>query len=103
MSPTIIAFPLSQPPIQKPVKVPVWLRTLASGLMFTLHIYPDRSLVAVLGHGKEHSNHDAIISWLKNHVEIEQIEAMCLPHEELSEVLYRYLNDQLSNQEYLSC
>lgn len=96
----VIEFPISQSKTQSSTKVPVRIHALADGLMFSLHIPPDRSLVAVLGSGNEFSNHEAIISWLINHVGVEQFETTRFPLESLSSTLYQYLNDHLNNKEY---
>ena len=79
------------------------LQALASGLMFHCYIQPDRSLVAILGQGYEHSNQEAIVTWLVKHFDDEAISAMSSPLNELTRALYRFLNDQLDCQEYVSC
>ena len=100
MKSNILAFPI-QPPC--PRKVSGRLQALASGLMFYCYIQPDKSLVAVLGEGDEHSNQEAIVTWLMKHFDDEAITAMSSPLDELTRALYRFLNDQLDCQEYVSC
>ena len=100
MKSNILDFPI-QPPCQR--KVSGRLQALASGLMLYCHIQPDRSLVAVLGEGNEHSNQEAIVTWLVKHFDDEAISAMSSPINELTRALYRFLNDQLDCQEYVSC
>ena len=84
-------------------KVPAKLHALASGLMFKLRIQPNRSLVSVIGHGNEHSNHDAIITWLGIRYSVEEIESMAAPLESLTKALYQFLDNSLNNQEVASC
>ena len=103
MNSTVIAFPAPEPFIPTPGKVPAKLHSLASGVMFKLQIHPDRSLVSVLGTGREYSNHDAIITWLLQNYELDQIEQMHTPLDQLTSALYSYLNDHLNTQENLPC
>ena len=100
MKSNILEFPI-QPSYQR--KVSGRLQALASGLMFRCYIQPDRSLVAVLGKGDEHSNQEAIVTWLTKNFDDEAKSAMSSPLDELTRVLYRFLNDQLDCQEYVSC
>ena len=100
MKSNILDFPI-QPPCQR--KVSGRLQALASGLMLYCHIQPDRSLVAVLGEGNEHSNQEAIVIWLMKHFDDDAISSMSSPLDELTRALYRFLNDQLDRQEYVSC
>ena len=100
MKSNILDFPI-QSPYQR--KVSGNLQALASGLIFRCYIQPDRSLVAVLGEGNEHSNQDAIITWIVKHFDDEAISTMSSPLDELTRALYRFLNDKLDCQEYVSC
>ena len=100
MKSNILEFPI-QSPYQR--KVSGRLQALASGLMFYCYIQPDRSLVAVLGEGDEHSNQEAIVTWLVKHFDDEAISSMSSPLDELTRALYRFLNDQLDYQEYVPC
>ena len=100
MKSNILEFPIQR---HNQIKVSGRLQALASGLMFYCYIQPDRSLVAVLGEGDEHSNQEAIVTWLMKHFDDEAITAMSSPLNELTRALYRFLNDQLDCQEYVSC
>ena len=84
-------------------KVPAKLHALASGLMFKLRIQPNRSLVSVIGHGSEYSNHDAIITWISIRYSVEEIESMDTSLELLTKALYQFLENSLNNQEEASC
>ena len=96
MKSNIIKFPI-QSPYQR--NVSGRLQALASGLMFSCHIQPDRSLVAVLGYGHEYSNHEALTSWLLTQYGEDAIDQLNNPLEQLTEKLYRFLFDHLDNQE----
>ena len=100
MSKNIITFPVikTAAPSLNP-KVPAILSKLAYSLMFKLHIKPDMSLVTSLCKGTEHSNHEALITWLISHYDIDEINALQKPLDKISNDLHNYLNDQLSNME----
>lgn len=92
-------------PSQKAIhrKVPAKFHALASGLMFKLRIQQNRSLVSVIGNGNEHSNHDAIITWICTRYSFEEIDSMDTPLESLTKALYQFLDNSLNNQELASC
>ena len=100
MSKNIIKFPVikTAAPSINP-KVPAILSKLAYCLMFKLHIKPDMSLVTSLGKGTEHSNHEALITWLMSNYDTDEINELREPLDKISKDLYNYLNDQLSNME----
>ena len=104
MNHNIIPFPVIETTTHIAItKVPALLSKLAYGLMFKLFIKPDMSLVSVLGNGSEHSNHEALITWLTSQYCIDEIETMHQPLEHISSDLNNYLNDQLTNMEDALC
>lgn len=68
---------------------------LASGLMISLQINPDMSLVSLLGKGNEHSNHEAIVTWMLSSYSRDDINSMNTPVESLSKALHNHLLDCL--------
>ena len=67
------------------------LSHLSFGLMLNLHINNDMSLVSLLGEGNEHSNHEAIITWVLFHYTREDIHSMGKPLETLTKSLHNFL------------
>jgi len=104
MKTNIIPFPIIETSTHTLIpKVSAFLSNLAHGLMFRLYINPDMSLVSVLGNGSEHSNHEALIIWLTSQYCTDAIEAMHDPLEQIATDLHKYLIDQLTEMEDLSC
>lgn len=99
MKNNVISFPVIQqaPPITN--RVPSIVCNLAGVLMLRLQISPSRSLVCIIGSGREHSNQEAVETWLMTQFGIDAIEAMNAPRDQLADALRTHLNNKLNNLE----
>jgi len=100
MSNNVISFPVSKQvqPTFVP-KVPSIVRKLACALMLKLRIDTGMSLVCLLNDHNEHSNQNALETWLMEQFGVNTIEAMHSPLEQLTCVLVTHLNNQLNDLE----
>jgi len=80
-------------------KMPSIVRNLANVLMLRLQISPSRSLVCIIGSGHEHSNQEAVETWLMTQFGIDGIEALSAPRDQLADALRAHLNNKLNNLE----
>lgn len=101
MNKNVIPFPKAKPETFVAItKTGTALMNLASGLMAKLNINPDTSLVSLLGKGNEHSNHEAIITWMLSNYTRDEIGSMETPLESLAKALHNHL---LNSMEEPSC
>ena len=100
MKNNVISFPvIKQENAVRPLRVPSLIRNLANVLMIKLHITPGMSLVYILGKGNEHSNQEALETWLMKQFSISEINSMSAPLEQLTDALRTHLNMKFNNLE----